>query len=608
MLGGTGSGDREPKAGTGCGRKSGGAKRKGKKKRRGKPTRAPEGGGGGAARLNAQARQRTPTHHRRRLDGTDPATTTPGDPTTTPTPTPTTTTPGPAPVPGGCTRTASRCACPCRCLRCLAQPALGWSRPSSPRPALPRPAPARLSAVRCWFRSGSARLGCLPLLLLLPASVATISPPPASAPAATGRAEAAESESAPAASASAGCKPPPAPWNLPPAAAASAAAVAATRRHLSPGPSGVPRRPRARAMSYPAPPDPAPPLGTPASDNPLAVPVPVPDAADASSQPPQPPLLPDAPPADPAAGVEFPLDADVDTLRNEIQEFYSYVEMPQVSQNEAAWRDWRTLHPPRPSPARGPDEIVSGALGLSIDDPPAAPHQAPPLPDLAWGSLPSSERRQVIEALLSALEVKETDVRMRSLRTLVYLLQGVFGETTGPDHQMYWMHQNARTVRQVGGLSEIVAATKTAGWKHNYLCSLPDTLVPTSSASGEPAEPLLTPQIKAEYLEDVNLELSLCFAALYHVLETGRVDDDDEWGDELMKLDPPLPIYLFNVVADLREKPAKGYPIKKVRIPLCSFRSFEPPLLTPASSSSSFCGSPFSSALEDLAMWNAVRD
>lgn len=30
-------------------------------------------------------------------------------------------------------------------------------------------------------------------------------------------------------------------------------------------------------------------------------------------------------------------------------------------------------------------------------------------------------------------------------------------------------------------------------------------------------------------------------------------------------LEPPMPIYLFNLVAGLREKNAKGYPVKKVR-------------------------------------------
>lgn len=32
----------------------------------------------------------------------------------------------------------------------------------------------------------------------------------------------------------------------------------------------------------------------------------------------------------------------------------------------------------------------------------------------------------------------------------------------------------------------------------------------------------------------------------------------------LVQLEPPMPVYLFNLVAALREKNAKGYPVKKV--------------------------------------------
>lgn len=32
-------------------------------------------------------------------------------------------------------------------------------------------------------------------------------------------------------------------------------------------------------------------------------------------------------------------------------------------------------------------------------------------------------------------------------------------------------------------------------------------------------------------------------------------------------MDPPLPVYLFNVVSGLKDKSAKGYPIKKVCLP-----------------------------------------
>ena len=94
--------------------------------------------------------------------------------------------------------------------------------------------------------------------------------------------------------------------------------------------------------------------------------------------------------------------------------------------------------------------------------------------------------------------------------------------------------------------------------------SLPDH-IPSSEPAKEgepPPEPLLTWQAKLEYLDEINLELALHFAQLYILVETQR--GEDEWGDELMSLDPPLPIYLFGLVAALREKNAKGYPVKKL--------------------------------------------
>lgn len=41
--------------------------------------------------------------------------------------------------------------------------------------------------------------------------------------------------------------------------------------------------------------------------------------------------------------------------------------------------------------------------------------------------------------------------------------------------------------------------------------------------------------------------------------------DADPLAITTVSLEPPLPVYLFNVVAGLRDKSAKGYPVKKVR-------------------------------------------
>jgi hypothetical protein len=43
-----------------------------------------------------------------------------------------------------------------------------------------------------------------------------------------------------------------------------------------------------------------------------------------------------------------------------------------------------------------------------------------------------------------------------------------------------------------------------------------------------------------------------------------RKDVTQANSDWLVSMDPPLPVYLFNVVSALRDKSAKGYPIKKV--------------------------------------------
>ncbi len=145
-------------------------------------------------------------------------------------------------------------------------------------------------------------------------------------------------------------------------------------------------------------------------------------------------------------------------------------------------------------------------------------------------------------------------------------------------------------VRVAGGLSEVFGACKIACWKHDYLSALPDHLDASDQPEqpeGEEPTPLLTPRIKAEWLEEINLELTLYFAQLYILVETGREEED--WSDELMSLEPPLPIFLFNLLAMLREKPAKGYPVKKVsKVPVS--RLGDAAHLVLVRSSCSFCG------------------
>lgn len=177
----------------------------------------------------------------------------------------------------------------------------------------------------------------------------------------------------------------------------------------------------------------------------------------------------------------YPTQADSDTLPKEIDEFYSYVEAPQVTENRAAWEEWCTLAAKGevvPSSSTedkakgdtGPS-FSGGALGLGLEESfgvsTSDGERASSVGE--WTNLPTSARRKRIQALLTLLEVKDPTARQRASRALLYLLQGSFADTKGVEHQMTWVIENARMVRAAGGLGEIYSAFKIASWKHDWL-------------------------------------------------------------------------------------------------------------------------------------------
>uniref|UniRef100_A0A8H7XWJ5 N1221-domain-containing protein n=1 Tax=Psilocybe cubensis TaxID=181762 RepID=A0A8H7XWJ5_PSICU len=202
---------------------------------------------------------------------------------------------------------------------------------------------------------------------------------------------------------------------------------------------------------------------------------------------------------------------DEDTVMNEIEEFYSYIEMLQVAENMKSWE----------------------------------------------GSFPDGTRRAHVEYLLESLEHRDTEIRFTNARRLFYVLQGTFGETVSPEHQLHWIFENCKVVRAANGVSSIVEALKIAGRKHDLLCNITDA---------QAAHLHVSLQDRADLTEDVLTEVSVYLGMLYHLIEVFKGHDD--FADELMSLDPPLPVYLFNVVSNLRDKTPKGYPIKKLLLVL----------------------------------------
>ncbi|KAH7887969.1 hypothetical protein F5I97DRAFT_1805804 [Phlebopus sp. FC_14] len=212
---------------------------------------------------------------------------------------------------------------------------------------------------------------------------------------------------------------------------------------------------------------------------------------------------------------------DEDTVMNEIDEFYSYVEMPQVAENLKAWQQ-----------GSFPGE---------------------------WTSLQTTnaQRKAHVEILLEGLEHRDAEIRFTNARRLFYVLQGTFAETTSPEHQLHWIYENCKVVRSANGLNMIVESMKIASQKHDLLCSLSDT---------DAAHFRITSSERADFLEEFTTEISVYLGMMYHLIEVFKERDD--FADELMSMEPPLPVYLFNVVSGLKDKSAKGYPIKKLLLVL----------------------------------------
>ncbi|KAG5646464.1 hypothetical protein DXG03_003514 [Asterophora parasitica] len=208
---------------------------------------------------------------------------------------------------------------------------------------------------------------------------------------------------------------------------------------------------------------------------------------------------------------------DEDTVMNEIEEFYSYIEMPQVAENLKAWE------------------------GSFTSD---------------WTKASISQRKAHVELLLESLEHRDAEVRFTNARRLFYVLQGTFAETVSPEHQLHWIFENCKVVRSANGVSIIVEAMKIASSKHDLLCL----------SDHDAAHFHISATEKADFIEEVLTEISVYLGMLYHLIEVFK--GHEEFADELMSLDPPLPVYLFNVVSGLRDKSAKGYPIKKLLLVL----------------------------------------
>ncbi|KAF5393764.1 hypothetical protein D9757_000267 [Collybiopsis confluens] len=198
---------------------------------------------------------------------------------------------------------------------------------------------------------------------------------------------------------------------------------------------------------------------------------------------------------------------DEDTVMNELDELYSYVEMPQVAENLRAWQ------------GSFKDEWIKSSL---------------------------EKRRSHVEYLLEGLEHKDALVRFTNSRRLFYIVQGI---KDSPSSIAVLAKHSFQEPSQKRSLQRIncIGFSKIAS---------------LSLSEADLAQLNISVNDRQDVVEEVLTEISVYFGMLYHLIEIFKWQED--FADELMSLDPPLPVYLFNLVSGLRDKSAKGYPIKKL--------------------------------------------
>ncbi|BEJ14883.1 hypothetical protein CspHIS471_0406500 [Cutaneotrichosporon sp. HIS471] len=211
---------------------------------------------------------------------------------------------------------------------------------------------------------------------------------------------------------------------------------------------------------------------------------------------------------------------DTDTLMNEFDEFYPYNEMAHVAENRNRF---------------------DGSF------------------DGEWTSASLAQRRGYIEAQLEYLESPVDEQRRAAQGRLLYLLQGCFAETTSPEMQLHWIIENAKLLRSVDGVSTLVYSLREAARRYDATDVL--ERAPASMHMRERAGS--TNLVPVDPFDTHSSELMDVLAMLYFVVEVFR--SDESFGDELMTLNPPLPLMLVGMVAGLKDRMVpRGYPVKKV--------------------------------------------
>ncbi|KAF3922750.1 hypothetical protein ABW21_db0208298 [Orbilia brochopaga] len=158
--------------------------------------------------------------------------------------------------------------------------------------------------------------------------------------------------------------------------------------------------------------------------------------------------------------------------------------------------------------------------------------------EVPWTRSSVLRRKKCLNRLAEYVESSSQDQRIDALLAICYIAQGVYGETRSTEHQLHWIKENCKLIRQTAILDPL--------W------SLVRMRISKEWDDKEPHEDDMARQVDRR-------ELRFCLTILYLMLETGR--DDERFCEEVAGLEPSISIFLIENVAKLRWEDAPGVPL-----------------------------------------------
>lgn len=128
-----------------------------------------------------------------------------------------------------------------------------------------------------------------------------------------------------------------------------------------------------------------------------------------------------------------------------------------------------------------------------------------------WIKSSKARRRRFITSSIDGLESSSQTTRTKSAQCLNYLVQGVFGETRSKDHQLHWIKENCRAIRECSNLEALWGCIR-AGISREWDI--------TKDSSKD-----------QDIREAEKSETKAAMSVLYFLAETGR--DDEKFKTEL---------------------------------------------------------------------------